>query len=61
MTTMSLEEARKILGKDGDKLSDEQLENTIFTLEMLARETIQATLSGKMELPPNRVEIIELK
>lgn len=61
MTTMSLEEARKILGKDGDELSDEQLENTIFTLEMLARETIQATLSGKMELPSNRVEIIELK
>lgn len=26
MTTMSLDEARKILGKDGDKLSNEQLE-----------------------------------
>ena len=61
MTTMSLDEARKILGKDGDELSDEQLENMIFTLEMLARETIQAIISGKIELPSNKSEVIEVK
>lgn len=61
MTTMSLDEARKILGKDGDESSDEQLENMIFTLEMLARETIQAIISGKIELPSNKSEVIEVK
>lgn len=51
MTTMSLDEARKILGKDGDELSDEELEQTIITLEALARETIQATINGNIAAP----------
>lgn len=51
MTTMSLDEARKILVKDGDELSNEQLEQTIVTLEALARETIQAIINGNIAVP----------
>lgn len=51
-TSISLNEARKILGKEtSDKLSDEELQQLIWNLEALARETIKAIKSGEMKFP----------
>ena len=55
---MSLEEARKILGKEESaELSDEQLQKLIYDLEAIARETIKAILNGefKPDKPPSIV------
>lgn len=38
---VSLEEARKIMGEDADKLTDEQLEDVIILLQEIARAAIK--------------------
>lgn len=51
-TSMSLNEAREILGKEmSDKLSDEELQQLIWNLEALARETIKAIVKGELKIP----------
>ena len=48
---MTIQEAREILGpKESSELTDEQLEELIVTLEIIARETIQASREGKFKL-----------
>lgn len=50
-TSMSLGEARKLLGKEtSDKLSDEELEQLVWNLETLARETIKAIVNGEFKV-----------
>lgn len=58
MNSMSLEEARKILGKEeSTELSDEQLQKLIYDLEAIAREAIKAIQNGefKPDKPPSIV------
>lgn len=51
---ISLNEARKILGKEvSDNLSDEELRQLIWNLEALARETIKAIMNGEMDFSNN--------
>jgi len=38
---ISVKEARKILGKDADGMSDEQIEETIQTLDTLAGHALE--------------------
>jgi len=38
---ISIEEARKILGKDADKMSDKDIENVIDTLDLLAKDSLE--------------------
>lgn len=40
---ISVEEARKILGKDADNMSDKDIEYVIDTLDLLAKDTLEQT------------------
>jgi hypothetical protein len=52
MSSMSINEARKILGEEESaKLSDEQLQDLIWKLESLASMTIKAIMNGDMKIP----------
>lgn len=53
---MSLEEARAILGKDGEDLTDEQLERLIRDLEGLAQAYFAAVRRGEI-----KVDTLEIK
>jgi len=48
---ISVKEARKILGKDADGMSDEQIEETIQTLDTLAGHALEL---AKQELSRKR-------
>jgi len=43
---ISIGDARKIMGKDADELSDETLQDLIDQLNSLARGFVQAVLNG---------------
>lgn len=47
---MSLEEARRILGEEGDKMTDDQLTRLIDDLDGLARAFIRSFRSGEIKL-----------
>lgn len=38
---ISVKEARKILGKDAEKMTDQQIEDTIETLDLLATQAFK--------------------
>jgi hypothetical protein len=40
-TVISVEEARKILNKDADTMSDAEIEEVISTLSFLAKDTLE--------------------
>ncbi len=40
---ISVDEARKILGKDADNMSDKDIEHVIDTLDLLAKDTLEQT------------------
>ena len=42
---MSIEEARELLGKDADKMSDEEIEKLICDLDVIARWAIRDYLT----------------
>ena len=51
MSSVTIEEARKILGaKESSELSDEELQHLICDLEIIARETLKAIKEGKFKL-----------
>lgn len=45
---ISAKEARKILGRDAEKLDDYQIENVIDTLSLIAREMLEKASSGEL-------------
>ena len=47
---MSLDEARKIIGDDAPGMTDEELDQTIYDLEMIASMTLRAITSEKFHL-----------
>jgi len=49
---ISLKEARKLLGKDGKDLSDEEVEKLVDDLSALARAFIQSVQRGEIDIPP---------
>ena len=50
MATITIKEARKILGKEvSDKLSDEELQQTISDLEAIARMTLKSIQNGEIK------------
>ena len=51
--TISIKEARKILGKDYDELDDIQIENVINSLSFIAREMLEKASRG--ELPNQKI------
>ena len=52
MNSMTIKEARKILGKEESiKLTDEQLQKLISDLEILASMTIKAIMNGELKPP----------
>lgn len=42
-TTLSIKEARKLLGKDSELLSDTQIYEIITTLQMMARKYLHSS------------------
>lgn len=52
--TISIKEARKILGKDYDELDDVQIENVIDSLSLIAREMLEKASRG--ELPNQTIQ-----
>lgn len=47
MAGISLEKARRLLGKFGDKLSDNQVRELLITLTLLARQQLGYNSSNK--------------
>lgn len=55
---ISLEEARKILGKElSDKLSDEELEKLIDDLDVLARAALKMAKEDLLEAKKGKSEV----
>lgn len=54
---ISIEEARKILGKEGANMTDEQISDTILALDAIARETIRACVRGEFRMAADREEV----
>lgn len=51
MTSMTLERARELLGEElSAKLSDEELQQLIWDLEVLASMTIKAMMNGEFKM-----------
>jgi hypothetical protein len=51
MTSMSLDEARELLGEEESaELDDEQLQQLIWNLEAIARMTIKAIVNGEFKI-----------
>ena len=60
MPTTSIEEARKILGEEmSAKLSDEELQYAIHTLEAIARETIRDLAQKKNDSAETTAKIVD--
>ncbi len=46
--TISIKEARKILGKDFEELDDAKIEEIISLLSLLAKETLEKATRGEL-------------
>lgn len=54
MKSMSLKEARELLGEEESaELDDEQLQKLIWDLEAIASMTIKAIINGEMKISEN--------
>ena len=56
MNSMTIEEARRILGTEGDTMSDNELLIVIDALEGLAHEAINASMQKRSQDTENEVE-----
>lgn len=52
MATITVEEAREILGETSKKMTDEEIQKLIFDLDEIARLTLKALRDGTMKIPP---------
>lgn len=48
---ISVGEARKILGEEASNMTDEQIKDSVLTLDAIARETIRAYERGEFKVP----------
>lgn len=51
MRAVTIEEARELLGEASKGMSDEELERTVESLELLAEAYIQSVMRGEIKIP----------
>ncbi len=51
---ISVKEARKLLGKDASKMTDQEVEKLIIDLDEIARLYFKEIREGKIKIPPKK-------